>query len=288
MLSRGLRYMVYAAVLFSVMSLLVKVAGRTLPSQEIVFGRSAVTLLLSWLMLRREGRSVWGTHRLLLSVRGIAGFAALLCFFFAITHLPLGDATVIQYLNPVFTALLAAVLLGESLRSSVLVGTLGSLAGVALIAQPAFLFGRAARLDPYAVSIGILGALLSAAAYVAVRHLRGREHYLVIVFYFSLAGTVGALPLSVPVWTWPSVHGWALLLAIGGVTQVAQIYMTRGLHLEEAGRATAIGYLQPIFAFAWGALFFDERPGLLAALGAVLILGGTFVIARVRSDSENG
>lgn len=279
---RGLRYMAYAAFGFSVMSLLVKVAGQTLPSSEIVFGRSLVTLILSAIMLRREGRSLWGRHRLLLSLRGLAGFAALLCFFYAITHLPLGDATVIQYLNPVFTALLAALLLGESLRGSVLVGTVGSLAGVALIAQPAFLFGRATRLDPYAVSIGVLGALLSAAAYVLVRRLKGREHYLVIVFYFSLAGTIGALPISVPVWVWPSWTGWGLLIAIGCVTQVAQIYMTRGLHLEEAGRATAIGYLQPVFAFAWGAIFFGEHPGWLGGLGALLILAGTFVIAWTR------
>lgn len=282
-MSRGLRYMAYAAFGFSVMSLLVKVAGRTLPSQEIVFGRSVVTLVLSGAMLRREGRSVWGTHRTLLTLRGAAGFAALLCFFYALTHLPLGDATVIQYLNPVFTAVLAAVLLGESLRSSVLVGTVGSLAGVALIAQPAFLFGRAARLDPYAVSVGVLGALLSAVAYVLVRRLRGREHYLVIVYYFSLAGTVGALPLSLPSWVWPSWTGWIVLIAIGCVTQVAQIYMTRGLHLEEAGRATAVGYLQPLFAFAWGATFFGEHPGWLGAAGALLILGGTFVIARTRT-----
>jgi drug/metabolite transporter (DMT)-like permease len=275
--------MAYAAFFFSIMSLLVKVAGRHLPSQEIVFFRSIGTLILSWAGLQRIGYSPWGEQKTLLTLRGITGFLALLCFFYALTELPLGDATVIQYTNPVFTAILAAVFLGEAVKPIVVLSTVGSLTGVALITQPAILFGTASRLDPLAVGIGLLGAVLAAIAYVLVRQLRGQEHYLVIIFYFSLAGTVGALPITVPVFTWPFWWEWLVLAGIGIVTQIAQIYMTRGLHLEEAGRATAVGYLQLVFAFLWGMLFFAEFPDMWSIAGVVLVVICTFIVSRKRS-----
>lgn len=272
--------MAYAAFFFSIMSLLVKVVGQHLPSQQIVLARSVVTLVLSWWGLKRTGRSPWGSNKTLLTLRGVTGSLALLCFFYAITHLPLGDATVIQYINPVFTALLAAIFLKETLHPTVGLGIVGSLLGVALIMQPAFLFGTLTRLDPLAVGLGLAGALLAAVAYVLVRQLRGQEHYLVIIFYFSLAGTIAALPITLPVFTWPTPWEWALLLAIGAITQIAQVFMTKGLHLEKAGRATAIGYLQLVFAFLWGMLFFGEFPDWWSCLGVVLIIVSTAVVSR--------
>src|SRR5688572_20362062 len=99
--------MIVSAFAFSVMTLLVKLAGQRIPSQEIVTVRAALTLLLSYAALRRAGLPVLGTRRPLLIVRGLFGFAALSCIYYAVTHMPLAEATVIQYLHPPFTALLA-------------------------------------------------------------------------------------------------------------------------------------------------------------------------------------
>ena len=77
----------------------------------------------------------------LLWLQGFFGFATLSCFFFALTKLPLADATVIHYTNPMFTALIAAAVLGEKLRASELLEALASLSGVAIIAQPSIAFG---------------------------------------------------------------------------------------------------------------------------------------------------
>jgi drug/metabolite transporter (DMT)-like permease len=96
--------MVLAAFFFSVMSLLVKLVGARLPSQEVVFVRAAVSLVVAYGLLRRARPGNWGRRKGLLVVRGLLGFAALSCFFYAVIHLPLADATVIQYTNPVFTA----------------------------------------------------------------------------------------------------------------------------------------------------------------------------------------
>ena len=277
---RGLRYMAVGAFFFSVMSLLVKLAGRRLPSQELVLARSAVMLMLSWIGLRRaDVRWTGANQRVLLLLRGTFGFAALSCFYYSIVRLPLGDANAIQYTSPPLTALLAGLVLGERLRWHEATAVAGSLAGVMLIARPSFIFGTPAALPLAVVGIALLGAFMSASAYVTVRRLEA-QNPLVIIFYFSLVGVVGSIPA---VWSrllWPTPLEWLLLLAIGATTQVAQLYLTRGLQLERAGRATAVSYLQVIFAAILGMIFFSERPDLLSIAGFGLVVAGTLIVAR--------
>ena len=278
----GMRYMAAGALAFSVMSLLVKVAGQRLPSPQIVMARSIVTLVLSAWAVHHAAVSPWGTpgRRKLLALRGIVGFLALSCFYHSIVHLPLADATVIQYTNPVFAGLMAVPLLGERLRRREVVSVLVSLAGVAMVMRPSFLFGHGATLAPMTVGIGLMGAIFSATAYVTVRKLGATEHPAVIVFYFSLISVVVALPMSLPGALWPTPVEWLVLLGIGVTTQVGQMAITHGLRLERAGRATATAYLQIVFAALWGILFFAELPDWGTVLGAALIVGSTVALAR--------
>ena len=139
----GLRYMAIGAFWFSLMSLLVKVAGERLPSQEIVLVRAVITLWLSYLLVRRTGVNIWGKNKRLLLVRGLLGFTALSFFYYSLVHLPLAEASIIQYTNPIFTAILAALLLREHMGRWDVGGVLVSFLGVLLIARPEFLFGSA-------------------------------------------------------------------------------------------------------------------------------------------------
>jgi len=279
--SPGVRYMIAAAFFFSLMSLCVKLAGRALPTSEIVLARAAISLVITWVMLRRVRVSPWGNNKRLLFLRGVAGFCGLLCFFYATTRLPLADVTVIHYVNPVLTTILAAVAIGESVRGRDVVGLALSMAGVVLVAQPAFLFGdRGATLDLRTVGIALAGATFSAVAYTTVRKLRETEHHLVVVFYFPLIATPAAIPLTVTHAVFPTPAGWLLLLGVGVATQIAQVYLTKGLHAERAGRAMSISYVQILFAALWGMLVFGDRPNRWTVFGALLVVMGTFVAAR--------
>jgi drug/metabolite transporter (DMT)-like permease len=277
----GLRYMAVGAFWFSVMSLLVKVAGETLPSQQIVLARAVVTLVLSWAMVRRAGAPLWGRAKGRLALRGLVGAVALSCFYFSLVHLPIAEATTIQYMNPVFTAVLAGLVLGERMGRREAACVVLSLAGVVLVTHPAALFGGPARLDPLYVAVALAGALCSAGAYTTIRTLRD-EHPLTIVFYLPLL----TVPVTIPPMLlgsgarWPTPAEWLVLLGVGVATQVAQLYMTRGLQMERAGRATAVGYLQIVFAAVWGALFFGEYPDAWSVAGAVLIVGSTVALMR--------
>ncbi|MGD2069166.1 MAG: DMT family transporter [Gemmatimonadota bacterium] len=277
----GLRYMAAAALSFSLMSVLVKVAGRTLPTMEIVLARSVIITVLTWVTLRRRRTELRGREPKLLLLRGLLGFVALSCFFYGVVVLPLADVTVIQYTNPVFTALFAVPVLGESLRVAEVVLAFASLAGVVMVAQPDVLFSRSpAALDPTAVGIALCGAVFSAAAYVTVRRLKGEDPVLV-VFYFGAFSTVASLPAVVPIWRTPDALGWVVLLGVGLATHLGQLCLTLGLHRERAGRAMTVAYLQIVFAALWGVVFFGEIPDTWSVVGGLVIVACTFLVARL-------
>lgn len=275
----GVRHMVAAAFFFSLMSLVVKTLGTGVPTAQVVFARSVVMMAIVVVMIRRAGVPLWGNRRRYLTLRGLAGFSALFCFFYAVPRLPLADVTVIHFTNPVFTAVFAAVALGESMGRREVAGLVTSLAGVVLIARPSFLFGTSgAFLDPVAVGAALLGAVLSSVAYTTVRKLRETDHHLVIIFYFTLVSVPASLPLMWGHAVWPTPVQWLLLATVGVVTFIAQVFLTRGLHRERAGRAMAISYVQVIFAAAWGLLLFREVPDAAGIAGAVLVFTGIVII----------
>jgi len=276
--------MVAAAFFFSLMSLIVKRLGVRIPTAEIVFARSLVMLVASWVMLHRSGVRPWGRRRRLLVLRALSGFAALFCFFYAVTRLPLADVTVLHFTNPVFTAIIAAVALGEAMGRREVGGLVLSLAGVVMIARPTFLFGAVeGSLDPLVVSVALMGAVCSSVAYVTIRKLRETDDPLVVVFYFPLVSTPLSVPLMVGHMVWPTPVEWVLLSLVGLVTFVAQVCLTNGLHRERAGRAMSISYVQVVFAALWGLLAFGETPGLLGVAGAALVFAGTLVVVSGRA-----
>ena len=279
-ISPGIRAMAIGAFWFSIMALLVRLAGRRLGSMEIVLMRGLMTLALSWWALKQAGIHPWGTQRKLLIFRGALGSMALLCYFYSLLHLPLGEAALIQNMNPVFATLLAAYLLHEHLRAPEVVCLVTSLLGVLLIAHPAPLFGgNAGPVSPIAIVIALGGAFFSGSAYTLVRKMRATEHPLIVVFYLPLLSVPISLPFAFAGWIWPNVNEWLLLIGIGVTTQLAQVNMTRGLQLERTARATTTGYLQVAFAVVWGAIILGEIPDVWTLLGATTIIGSTLVLS---------
>lgn len=274
--SRGVPRLVVAAFCFSIMSVLVKTAGLGLPVEMLVLARGVVTLVLSYGLLRHRGIDPWGVDRKRLVLRGVFGTGGLACFFYALTVLPLAEVTVIHYLNPILTAVLAAVLLKERVGLGLVLALLAAVAGMLLVTRPSFLFGeRITTLPLDGVLAALGGALFSACAYVTVRRVIRTDDPHVVVFFFPLVAVPATLPFAINSWVWPTATGWLLLLGIGVVTQVAQVLLTQGLKLVPAGKGTAVGYIQIVFAAGWGLLLFDETPSLMTGLGATLIVLAT-------------
>ena len=280
-ISRGLRLAAIGALCFSLMSALAKLVGDRLPVQEIILFRGAVFGAFTYILLRRKGLSPWGTERHLLILRGLLGYAALTCFFTAVMHLPLGSTTTLHFTNPVFGALLAAWLLGEGLRGREVFLVLLSLAGVILVARPEFLFGGGESLPVVWVGVAMMGAVLSACAYVVTKRLTRTNDPLVSVFYFAFITVVGSVPFNFTSFVWPGGWDWPLLLGVGLATLGGQVFLTLALQAERATRVMAVGYLQIVFAAILGVLLFAELPDLWAAVGATIIIGSTFAMGRL-------
>jgi len=271
--------MAAGAFSFSLMSALAKLAGRDVPVFELVLARSTVVALLSGASVWR-GRTPWlGREPGLLLLRGILGLGALTCVYYAVVHLPLADATVLQFTNPMWTALAAALLLGETMASREVTLVVASLGGVVMVARPTFLFGHVSALDPVAVGVGLLGALLTGVAYVVVRRLR-EEAPMLIVFWFAAVSTAVSLPIVALHPVAPGPGTLAVLLGVGLFAHLGQVFTTWAFRLERAGRTSAVGYLQIVFAAGWGLLLFHEAPDAWTWAGAAVVVGSTLLLVR--------
>lgn len=279
---RGVMLLLCSALGFSGMSVLVKLGGHVLPVAMLVLARGAVSLVLSIGMVARSGVPIWGNQPRRLVGRGLLGLGGLACFFYAVTALPLAEATVLHYMNPIFTAIVAAVWLGEKVDRRLVLAIAIALAGTILVVRPGALFGVHEALDWKGVAAALGGATFSAFAYTTVRSLSRTEHPDVIVFYFSLVATPATLPFAIADWQSPTPSGWLILIGIGVTTQFGQIFLTRGLTLVPAARGTTVGYIQIVFAATWGWLLFHESPTVWTFVGALLVVISTMLILTKR------
>ena len=278
-ISLGLRYMILSAFGFALMAVCVKYASQQeIPVLEIVAARAIVSLFLSYIDIRRKKLKLLGVRKGLLFARGLVGTFALFSVYYALTHMPLAEATVLQYLHPMFTAVLAVIFLKEKMKWPVLISIVFSFIGLLCIARPDFLFGVSKiQFSSLAVLAATVGAFGSAVAYVLVRKLNETEDHSVIIFYFPLI----ALPISIVLmgdqFVLPDLRSSFVLLLVGIFTQVGQVGLTKSMQTETASRATSLSYLQVAIAAILGWLFFNEVPDFWVWIGAGFILLGALI-----------
>lgn len=273
------RYALLSAFGFAVMSACVKLAStRGIPVLEIVAARAVVSLALSYMVVRHKRLPLFGQRKDLLIARGTVGALALICVYYSVTTIPLAEATVLQYLHPMFTAVLAMIFLKEQLHVSTALCIVLSFLGLIAIAQPPILFGTNA--NPIAwlsLAAALLGSFGSAVAYVLIRKLNQTEDPSVIIFYFPLITLPLALGLLGDDFVMPVGWDWLILLLVGVFTQLGQIGLTKAMQTETASKATAYSYIQVLLSALLGWLIFSETPQLWTWIGTGLIILGALV-----------
>lgn len=274
----GVRFMILSAFGFALMSACVKyVSNYGIPVFEIVAARALVSLLISYIDVKRKKISIWGENKPLLFLRGAVGTASLMCVYTAVTMLPLAEATILQYVHPVFTALLGVLFLKERVQKSTLVCIAFCLAGLLVMVQPNMHSEIADELPLFSIMIALCGALGSSIAYVIVRKLSQTEDSSVIIFYFPLV----ALPIStLLMWdsfVWPSLFLTMMLVLVGIFTQIGQYGLTKAMQTQAAGKASAYSYVQIVFSALLGVWVFNEIPSIWTYLGGGLIVTGALI-----------
>lgn len=271
--------MLGSTLAFSMMQICVKLLPH-IPATELIFFRSIISLILSIYMLQKIGIPILGNNKKVLLMRGIFGTIALLLFFSTIQNIPLASAVTIQYLSPIFTALFAAVLLKEKMqiRQWLFFGI--SFAGVALIK------GFDERISITYMLIGIVSATFSGLAYTCIRKLKDTEHPLVVVLYFPLVSIPIMSILSFYNWVQPKGQDWLLLILMGIFTQIAQIFMTKGLQSGIVNKMISLKYIGTIYALAIGYIVFGESYGIFSLIGIIMVVIGVVLNLWKKSSTQ--
>jgi len=271
-------YMLLSALGFALMAACVKeVSGLGIPVLEIVAARAIISAIISYADIKRKKISVWGHNKPLLIARGTVGAFALMFVYYAVTTLPLAEATVLQYLHPVFTAVLALLFLKETIQRSTIVCIVISLFGLFVMIQPNLQLDSGVQYPWLSIAAGVLGAFGSAVAYVIVKKLTKTDDSSVIIFYFPLISLPIAITLLGSDFVMPSIAATGLLILVGIFTQVGQVGLTKALHCADANKATAYAYVQVLFSVFIGWAYFSEVPVATTVMGGGLIMIGALV-----------
>lgn len=271
--------MFLSTLAFSLANVLVKQVSH-IPAMEVVFFRCVVASLFCFAGLYRAGADWKGSHRGLLIARGVFGTTALYFFFVTIQNVPLASAMTIQYLSPIFTSVIAIVLLSEKVKAVQWSFYALAFGGVLLIEQ----FDP--RISLFYLSIGILSAFCSGVAYNLVRRMREQEHPLTVVLHFQLVGVIaGGVSLFFN-WTTPNGLDWLWLFLIGVFSQLGQIFLTNALQREKAAGVAIINYSGLVYAIFFSVFVFGEPIFPVTLLGMFFVVGGV-LLSLIYSKREN-
>lgn len=262
--------MVFATLCAALMSAMIRGLATSLHPFEIAFFRNLVGVLMLSPLLLRGGMTVLRTGRPgLHAIRAASTLVAMLTLYTALSLAPLSLVTALNFTAPLFTALLAIVLLGEKVGRARVFALLAGFGGTLIILRPGF----------EAVSFGAVLVLISSVAWAstltAIKELGRDESSLTVTAIGLLLVTPLSLIPALFFWqtpTWTQV-GW--LIGIGVVGTLGQWAIAQAFRQADATAVLPLDFLRLVWASALGLLIFQEWPSLWTWIGAGVIVAAT-------------
>lgn len=284
----GISLKIISTLAFTLMSAGIKIVAARSPVGQMIFCRSFFALipLFIWLVWQGDFPLALRTRNLAGHLkRGLIGSIGMFAGFTALTLLPLPDAIAINYAGPLLVVMLAAWLLKEQVRFYRWTAVVVGFVGVVIMLSPHFEtrdialgLGSGPALGALAA---IVGAFCSAFATIAVRMLTKTETTGAIVFYFMVLTSLLGLATSVFGWPMPTLSDAALLVMIGILGGLGQIFLTASYRAADASLVAPFEYTSMIWALAIGWFLFGEMPVKAVLVGsAIVVSAGLFVIWR--------
>jgi len=269
---------IIAMFLFSLMFAGVKWVGPTIPVGEIVFFRASIGMLMIFLAaMMTGGPSLLATNRIgTHATRSLLGVTAMFCNFLAVTFLPLADATAIAFAAPMFTVIMAALILKEQVHafrwSAVLIG----FAGVLVIIGAE---GRGAGGgNMVGAAFALSGAGLSATAMIVLRRMSAHENSEAIAFYFMLTSALAGLLTIFWGWKMPQGIELPILISMGVFGGIGQLFLSFSYRFGEASVLAPFDYTMMIWAASLGYFLFGDLPTAQVLIGASFVIGAGLLI----------
>ena len=268
--NKGVLFIILSAFGFAMMSAFVKLSG-DLPSMQKAFFRNVISLIIALIMIIHHKKSLFGglKNQRLLLMRSAFGTLGVILNFYAIDHLILSDANMLNKLSPFFVIIFCAIFLKEKLKPvhiiTIIIGFLGAL----LIIKPVFNLS----IIPYIC--GFLSALFAGAAYTCVRALSGKENHYTIVFYFSCFSVVVLLPFLITNYKPMSMTQFMYLILAGIFATVGQFCITLAYKYAPAREISIFDYSNIIFSAIISMIMFNQLPDILSFLGYIIIFSAS-------------
>ena len=200
--------------------------------------------------------------------------ASLLCYYYAVSAIPLAEAVLLNFSAPIFVPVLGYLVFRFPMNRTVLVAVLIGFVGAALILKPGTAFFQPAAL------VGLAAGVFGGLAVVAVWRMPKEESAVRIAVYFALIGIViTAGPVLVEP-RLPPAEAWPALAMLGAVSTAAHVLFARGCLIAPADRVGTLHYTVVFFAAGLAWLIWDERPDWFMAAGTLLIIAASAIAVR--------
>lgn len=285
----GVTLKIVSALCATLMLACVKGLQGAIPTGEVIFFRSFVAMfpLLVWLKMQGnildsiKTRNIFGHF-----IRGFSGTGGMYFNYLALVYISLADATAISYAAPLFTVIMAALLLKETVRFSRWLAVVVGFSGIVIMlsanltASGSLFSADGARTGAgLGALFALIAALCSATSNVQIRFLNGVEKPGAIVFYFSLMTTLIGLATALFGWRMPTPMQLLLLVGCGFFGGMAQILVTLSLRYTDASLLAPFDYTTLVWSMVIGYLLLDSMPGTSTLMGASIVaLAGIFAI----------
>lgn len=265
----GIVYIITSAFCFAFMNAFVRLAG-DLPSTQKSFFRNFVALIFASIIVIKNKIPFKVQHKSnipALLVRAGLGTVGILCNFYAIGHLVLADASMLNKMSPFFVIIFSFIFLKERLTffqgAAVFTAFIGSL----FIIKPSF------NMEMFPAFLGLVGGMCAGAAYTAVRYLGNHgEKNPFIVAFFSAFSCLTTLPFLI--FDYHPMTGYQLLSLMGAGLAAAggQFSITAAYTKAPAKEISVYDYSQIIFATILGFFLFGDVPDIYSVIGYVIII----------------
>lgn len=245
---------------------------------QVVFLRLLFALLVMLPLFAWRGRTFAHTAQIkVYLVRALVGIAAMMCWFTALAHMPIGELTAISFLTPVFATVAAVPLLREPLRPRRLMATAAGFLGAMIILRPGLV-----ELGP-GTWFALAAALAMGLSMMLIKTLTLGDDPDKIVFLSSALMTPLALVPALYVWSWPPLTLWPFLLALGPVATLGHVTLTRAFAAADASFVAGFDFARLPFAVLYGWLAFGELIDLWTWLGAGVIFAAGLMSSRAEA-----
>ncbi len=268
-IKKGIACIFLAGIGFSLMTFFVRLSG-DLPTMQKTFFRNFVALIIATISLLKTQEKFYIKRASFKDIfwRCAFGTSGMICNFYAIDHLEIADANMLNKMSPFYAVLLSIPLLKEKPNYVDIISTVVAFIGAMFIVRPS---GNNISLIPSL--IGLYGGIGAGAAYVFVRRLgRIKERTSVIVFCFSAFSCLVTLPFLLIDYHAMSFRQIGCLLLAGSCAALGQFSITSAYKYAPAKELSVFDYIQVIFATLWGLIFLHELPHRLSFVGYFIII----------------